>query len=229
MKPFLIYCLKEPNTGEIRYFGQTNQKIQARFFAHAAKQTNTHVSRWFHKTRNSGKDPQIEVLISGLTKIEANEEEIALIAWGRKSGLRITNLTDGGDGRSGFSPSKETIEKIIAWNRGKTVSPETREKLRKANLGKKQSPETISKRILRGDKHWTYGKSRTEETKAKISSSLSGKVQSPEQIEKRINSLPTGDNHWTRKMGANSEIRQKMSASAKAWRRAKKIENTQLT
>lgn len=162
MKQYSIYCLKEPDTGEIRYFGKTCQTVEKRFQAHLRTPPNWHVSRWVQKLIRENKLPTYETLMTGLENWEANEEEIASIAWGRKKGLRLTNATEGGDGGVG------------GLSKGRPVSEETREKLRQHNLGKKQSPETVAKRILRGDRHWTFRKERDEETCKKISESLSG-------------------------------------------------------
>jgi hypothetical protein len=78
-------------------------------------------------------DPEFVQLVSwGLTEEEAFAEEMELIdLLGRvdiSTGI-LRNLTNGGDGPSGF-----------------VCPPETKEKLRRANLGKKQSSETIEKR-----------------------------------------------------------------------------------
>jgi len=174
MKSFLIYALKEPDTGEIRYFGKTCRPVEDRFVRHLSAKPNWYVSRWIQKLKSVGLVPGHEVLMTGLTNEEACEEEIALIAWGRKSGLSLTNLTDGGEGRLGFVVSQETREKIRRGLLGRTHSLETRQKIREANIGKKQSPETVEKRILKGENHWTFGKSRDPETCEKISTSLRG-------------------------------------------------------
>lgn len=186
MKSFTVYCLKEPVTDAIRYFGITGD-FKHRMRIHLNKHTQTYCSRWIQKLLGEGQSPSAEVLMTGLTKEEAIEEEIALIAWGKEKGFRLTNITIGGDGTNGFSPR-----------------PETREKLKAINTGKKQSPETIEKRILKGSKHWTFGKLRDPETCTKISESLLGREQPEEMTEKilaskkrnrlgKVQSLPLDD------------------------------------
>jgi hypothetical protein len=216
MKSFLIYCLKEPDTGEIRYFGKTCRDIAERFSKHLSAKPNWHVSRWIHKLKQENKLPICEVLISGLTGQESCEEEIALIAWGRKKGLRLTNLTDGGEGRLGFKVSDETKKKISRGHIGRHVTAETKQKLREINLGKRLSEETKEKITLsvpRGEDHWTFGKSRNSETCDKISKALMGHKQSQEQIEKRKKSLPKGESHWTNRVGISEESLEKMRAA----------------
>lgn len=203
MKPYSIYCLKEPS-GEIRYFGKTCQKIQDRFMAHLNAKPNWHVSRWIQALKRENQMPICEVLMTGLENWEANEEEIALIAWGRKKGLRLTNGTDGGDGGIG------------GLSKGRPVSENTKEKLRQWALSHPLTPEQKEKQlatIAKGEDHWTFGKERNLETREKISQSLTGHTQTFEQIEKRKLSLPRGDEHWTNKEGISEGTKKKSSRS----------------
>lgn len=79
----------------------------------------------------------------------------------RKTGI-LANMTDGGEGIVGYTPSKEKIERH-----------------RQFMLGKKQSIEIIEKRInsRKGYKH-------SEDTKLKMSNSHKGKKVSKDHIEK---------------------------------------------
>jgi len=93
----------------------------------------------------------IVIMENNLSEIGAFALERFYIRWyGRKdneTGI-LRNLTDGGDGISGFNHSEETKRKIgesnsrvlkgiVPWNKGKKgISEETRQKLRQAKLGK---------------------------------------------------------------------------------------------
>ena len=94
---------------------------------------------------------RIVIMEKNLSEIGAFALERYYIRWyGRKdigTGI-LRNLTDGGDGISGFKHSAETKRKIgetnskvlkgiVPWNKGKKgISEETRQKLRQAKLGK---------------------------------------------------------------------------------------------
>lgn len=102
------------------------------------------------KNRNN-----IVFLEKNLTDLGAIALERRYIKWyGRKdicTGI-LLNLTNGGDGHSGFKRTQEAIEKLAKFNTGKKHSEETRKKISEANsgskngmFGKKQSEEHIRK------------------------------------------------------------------------------------
>ena len=110
------------------------------------------------------------------------------------------NMTDGGGGCNGYSPSQETRNKLsearkgttfseewirnlseahkgqISWIKGKHHSEESKQKMSEANKGRIISEETRKKmsELRKGEKHWNYGKHCPEETKRKISENTKG-------------------------------------------------------
>lgn len=89
------------------------------------------------------------------------------------------NLTDGGDGLKGYSPSEETRKKLSECHKGKKRSEEIRKKLCEANKGKHLSEET-RKKISKAQK----GRKLSEEHKRKLSESHKGKKLSQETRKK---------------------------------------------
>ena len=97
-----------------------------------------------------------EILFENLTKEEAEEKEIELIAQYKSNQIQFGYNTENG-GNSVGKLSQETKEKISnklkgkpTWNKGKKMvkmKAETREKLRQAHLGKKVAKETIDKML----------------------------------------------------------------------------------
>lgn len=109
---------------------------------------------------------RIIYLKRNLTEQEAIKHEIYMISvYGRKdlgTGI-LRNLTDGGEGTSGWVPSSETRKKFSEINKGRTASEETKRKMSESQKGRTHS----------------------EETKRNISNALSGKKKSKEHIEKQ--------------------------------------------
>lgn len=121
------------------------------------------------------------------------------------------NMTDGGDGISGYKQTEDTKRKrsisltgikrsdetknkmriILSGNKrrfGLKQSEETKNKIRKANTGKKLSDEHKLKLSVAGSKRRL-----SEETRAKISASLSGKIVSDETRKKLSSALIGND------------------------------------
>lgn len=154
-----------------RYIGITAQTVEKRWqngFGYAYGENDY----FFNAIKKYGWDNiKHEILFTGLTKSDAEEKEIELIAkynttsrdcgYNRETGgYACPKHTDESKRRMSkmqkeiWDKSPERKVKLAEYRRGKSLSEETKEKLRQANLGKKQSPETIEKRAqkLRGMK-----------------------------------------------------------------------------
>lgn len=197
---FYTYVHTRNDTGEVFYVGKGKG---TRAFD---KGRNYH---WSNVVAKHGYTIHIVAYFADETEALAHEKE--LIAELRDAGLKLTNMTDGGDGVSGMRHTKEsrarigaasagnqyargnvlsaeTRAKIGAGSRGKVVSAETRAKLSAA--AKAQTPETRAKQGAKmlGNKN-AQGVVRSAETRAKMSASAKGKIISPEQRLKISSSL----------------------------------------
>ena len=142
---------------------------------------------------------RIVLLKENLSEQEAFDHEIELIKFhGRKdngTGI-LRNLTDGGEGKSGYNTSDETKEKIRESELGKIVSDATKEKMREAQLGKKASDATkekIRKAKLTENlsdvtrekmREAQLGKKASDAVKEKMRETKLGKKRSPETLMK---------------------------------------------
>ena len=147
---------------------------------------------------------RIVIIAENLKEKQAFNLEIELIAkYGRKdlgTGI-LHNMTDGGEGVSGWIPSKETRKKMSEVKKGKSPTIEARkkmsevkkgksptietiEKIKKSNTGKKRSSHTVVKML--GENNHRYGKSPTihETTKRK------------ESLKKYRDNNPNWANKW---------------------------------
>lgn len=156
------------------------------------KNGNSYFYNKLKKIVGQGHDPVWLIVKDGLSEREAFDEEIRLIKLiGRKSnGGSLTNLSDGGEGQSGFKhrdESKEKISNTLKNNKEwieKMKSKEYRDKLSKSLMGHegygKGIPRTEDvkdkiRKSVTGDKNHFYGKTHSDEMKKKMSDKNSGK------------------------------------------------------
>lgn len=159
---FYTYAHYTPQ-GRIFYIGKGTDSSRAYRF----KNRNAH---WNSVVAKHGK-PKVEVLATWNTEKEAFEHEVLLISCFKDMGVKLCNMTDGGEGASGRTLSEEHKQKIGATQKGrpgKKPSAETLIKLRESHLGQKawnkglkgvykQSKQCIEKRLkyLVGHNHNT--------------------------------------------------------------------------
>ena len=129
--------------------------------------------------KHGQKSIRIEV-IRAASERDAFDLERSLIAKFRTAGVRLANMTEGGEGTSGFvqpahvgqavakawrgrKHTAETKEKISRAGKGRHVTAETREKLRAQRVGKKRPPHVIAamSRALKGRKQLPERKAAT--------------------------------------------------------------------
>lgn len=126
-----IYGLCDPidrwKTGEVRYVGKTASYVHERLRSHiyAARKGQLPINRWLRKQLNSGNPLHIIHFERVRPGDDWAERERYWIAKHRADGARLLNLTDGGEGLSGFVRSPESRAKIrAALRRGSNFSCE---------------------------------------------------------------------------------------------------------
>ena len=179
MKSFIIYGLVDPRTGQLRYIGKSSsgmKRPRRHFYEDARLLPHLHVSRWIRQLQSQGLTYQI-VVFQELPDAEGlSEAEIGWIAYFRKVGCPLTNLTDGGDGMSGFRHTDATRAKMseAAKNRGEAYALN----MSKVQMGHIVSPETARKISL-------SKKALSDESRRNISNAQKGKKRSLESREKQ--------------------------------------------
>lgn len=142
-----IYALCEPNRPDaVRYIGQTRTPPRTRLWAHinAAHKGRSHSAAWIRTLLARGEEPLMRVLET-VSVDTLSQREMALIAEYRAAGVRLTNITDGGEGHAGVMPA-DVVAKIAAWHRGRSRSAETKRRLSVAMSGKKRGVRPESHR-----------------------------------------------------------------------------------
>lgn len=202
MKPtvnnnFYIYQHVDPRTNLIRYIGKGKG-------GRAWKLTNRsgHHKSWLQNLASVGLKPTVELIETNKTEQQAFELEKLWIAACRSSFQPLTNLTDGGEGTSGWSPSEEIRKKISKANSGekhpnfgKHLSEATRRNISENHnrpmLGKTHNKQT-RKKISQNHRRIWLGKGFSDEHRRKLSESKRGKP-APNRRAVIGTNLSTGD------------------------------------
>lgn len=196
-KKYYVYEYIDPNTNKPFYIGKGKGD---RFLHHIKRLRDTdnpHKTNKIKKLLHEGTPPIINIIQSGLTESEAfNLENVLIIKLGRvniKTGI-LLNLSDGGEGQSGWIPNDNYRKKMSNSVKGdkngmfgKKHTEETKEKIKQKALGRKVSKEQkekISQRY-KGEKNPFYGKKHKKETIDLIRNKKKGRF--------------TGENNFTSK------------------------------
>jgi len=179
-KKHMVYIHKRKTDGTVFYVGMGKGQRP-----YVTSGRNPH---WKNVAAKHGFD--VEVVFHDMSEACCKTIERILI---RMIGLHnLCNITSGGEGKSGWNPSKETLMKQSismkrAWSSGKFDKVWNDERKRKCSdhmtgernpmFGRKITEKHKAKisASLSGDKHPLYVKSPKQETKRKISASLTGR------------------------------------------------------
>ena len=126
-----------------------------------------------------------EILFDNLDEELSLLVEIELIDKYRKLGYKLVNLTDGGEGVSGYKHTEETKQLLGEKSKGRVFSEETKSKISLVWKDKKRNPfsEEHKKKISEAAKKQKRV-SFSEEAKQKISASKIGKKRTEEHKKK---------------------------------------------
>ena len=131
-----IYCIERIETGK-KYIGK-GVNVERRM-----KEPHKNSSYLYNAIKKYGNLAFIYYIIEYCESDKLNEREQYYIKEWNTRAPNGYNLTNGGDGTLGYSPSPETIEKLSISHRGKHQSPEAIEKKRKATAGIPRSIKAI--------------------------------------------------------------------------------------
>lgn len=154
MANVFIYVLREPDTGEIRYIGQTKRLPSNRLGEHVSrarkKSERCHRISWIQSLIARGLKPVLEILDKVPEDLGVSAE-MGYIYFYRGQGCNLVNGTPGGDGGPGMTGkhlTPEHLAKLVAANTGRKDSPERREQRRVNATGKRHSKEANEKNRL---------------------------------------------------------------------------------
>jgi hypothetical protein len=143
MKRFIIYALLCPRCGCPRYVGQSSigaDRFKRHLLGMRSTDASHHKKQWVQSLLDAGLKPVFVELIELPSAEHINAAEVFWIAEMRRRGCPLTNLTDGGCGRTGHKDSLETIEKRRQKLLGRPVPQERRDRIA-ASLAGQPSPK----------------------------------------------------------------------------------------
>jgi hypothetical protein len=203
---FYVYLHRKATTGEVFYVGKGEGR----------RAWSKQRSQYWHRTANKH-GCTIEIIQDGLQEWFAHELEQNLIALhGRKDTGHgpLVNLTDGGEGATGWTPSIETVLKISQSNKGRKLTGEQRLALSLRQVGIKRgrySPEHRAA-ISRAK----TGSRATQKARLAISFAQRGKLKPVECMEEGIVFFTSRDAAaWLQCNGHQKAARSSINRSAK--------------
>lgn len=163
--------------------------------AYRIRRRNKHHTAIVASLRKNGLSVCVRIIYSGLREKDALDMEVKRILHWKNSGVQIVNVTNGGEGTSGFFHSVKSREKMSKAKIGlpgrKTMlgrfhSEATREKMSLSHRGKEKSLETRAKlsASLKGKLSNRKSRKKNPETGRKISAALLGRKLSDDHRKK---------------------------------------------
>lgn len=166
---YYVYEHRRNDTGEVFYVGKGK----------GTRSINKHNrSIYWSRVCNKAGGFSVTYPVKEVDEELAFLAEVELIDAYRRRGVRIANITDGGEGASGWIPSAETRQRIGLANQS---TPKARGE-NHGMYGKRHTEDArrkmseIKSGSFSGSAHPFFGKHHSEETKAKISSNRKGKL-----------------------------------------------------
>ena len=201
MNNYYVYEHRKADTGEVFYIGKGTGR--------RAYRKDKRSQYWKNIEAKHGRT--VHMIAENIDEELALLIEVEAIDSARKHGVTLCNMTDGGEGSSGYKHSLESLSKISKALKGREVTEENKAKLSellKSGNHPVMSEETRAKN--KGENHWAYGL--TGENNPNY-----GRKDTPEIIETKRQRM------LGRKMGACPEERKEKIRQAT---KGRKVEDT---
>jgi len=144
-----IYSLNDPNTDEVRYVGKTVQRLSARlaFHIYISGIHKNYKSSWIKGLLRKGLKPYIR-LIEHTNEFNWENREKYWINYYRNIGIKLTNLSDGGDGPNGFKHTEEAKKIIGEKAKLRICSDSYRKKLSLTKVGELNPQSKLTEQAI---------------------------------------------------------------------------------
>lgn len=181
-----IYILIDPETQQVRYVGKTKNPSR-RYNQHISEcsKIKSHKNNWIFSLKKKGIKPEM-ILIDECDTDNWIFFEQWYIELFKSWNFNLTNLTIGGEGSIGHTPSKETIEKRSKKLKGKKRSSEFCNKISEIVKGRKYSDEIKRKASIAAKKRGISLENRLKMNKAKQESKWKHSEESKRRISEKM-------------------------------------------
>jgi len=169
---FYAYKHIRPDTGKVFYVGKGHGP---RAWDFAAR--NNHHKNIVAKLRRNGMEPIVHIVRDNMSERCAFVLERILIAIYKEEGAKLANLSNGGEGPSGYRHTEEARKKIAEASAKRVHTPESIAKRVAKRKGYRPTPETILK-LSESHKGYKW----TDEQRKNFSKSRKGRKHSPEHV-----------------------------------------------
>lgn len=149
-KKFYVYEHVRPDTGEVFYVGK-GTKDRVRYIT----RRGPHHKNIVAKLARSGLSPEVRIILETTDESEAFRVERDRIAYWRLRGVKLANLTDGGEGASGLILSDETRAKIREATKRQFENEDSAMRHKEAQRRRWQRPEEREKARLNNMKQFS--------------------------------------------------------------------------
>lgn len=174
MTEFYVYEYWRPDKNVCFYVGKGHDKRAWEF------RRRHHCGHIIRKLQRSGLMVDVRIVCDGLQEAQALKLEIERIAMWRKAGVRLSNVTAGGEGVTGLKHSEAT-RALIREKRKLQIICHTEET--RAKIGKASGAARVGRKNPEHSARLT-GRKLSPEHKARIGESGRGRVPSAEQRAK---------------------------------------------
>lgn len=175
LSSYYTYTYTRPDTGLIFYVGKGSGKRVR------SKQRNERFSHIVAKLFRAGLKPYVEKHRENLTEKQALDVECILISQLRALGVPLANMTEGGEGMSGLSPSEDQRKRTSKALKKYCANLEVRTQ-RSEWMRKRMTDPAMKAIATKNIKICNMVKGRAE----KIAMRLTDEWKDPEKREKRL-------------------------------------------
>lgn len=209
MKTTFLYTLSDPRNGKIRYVGKSDNPDK-RLSSHLRDRRLSHKRTWIDGLRQEGLVPTLD-LLDEVPERDWEFWEQEYIRVFRAIGIRLVNMTDGGEGIS-LPGDKNPFY-------GKTHTAETREKIKAKRKLQVIPEEVYQKRSIKysGGNNPFFGRRHSPETREKIRQKLLGRKVPPEALANRKSFAGENNPNFGRRMSQDQKEKIRISLLGRSW------------